>query len=474
MYYITNGKNQIIAADEEFLNLLSIDDLTQIYTNLANDELSLEFGDGNSLFIKTSLLEETYKINKKRLHSLVGDLYQIELLELESLDISGSGQEEVTIGDDIFENLTDEVIEDEIDSKTIETLDIGDNLLGDEDIKSDIEDNIDISDDELFGLLLDDDNDNNEDEPSVSDTPDDQEDISQISEEDDLFGIDSGDVQNIIESDDETSEKELEPIVLDTKVLSKTIGISEDDYKVFLNEYISTAMSLEKDINSNDMDKRNAALSTLSHLSSVLHIPVINDILFKLENDKDADFGVLTKELYTTISMLSTDENTDKIEVEVKNEVEEDDSALPEENKNKFDSNVVTEDIQPKVDVNKSGHKIDLSDVQAIHFDFSMEEAASELSLPVDLIEEFVHDFIDQAHEETEKMLTAYDEGDLDRVNKIGHLLKGTSSNLRIVPLADTLYKIQFCENLDELEPLIKDYWGHFLAFENHIKLRTN
>ena len=71
-------------------------------------------------------------------------------------------------------------------------------------------------------------------------------------------------------------------------------------------------------------------------------------------------------------------------------------------------------------------------------------------------------------------MLTAYDEDDLDKVNKIGHLLKGTSSNLRIVPLADTLYKIQFCENLDELEPLIKDYWGHFIAFENHIKFRTN
>jgi HPt (histidine-containing phosphotransfer) domain-containing protein len=472
MYYITNGKNQIIAADEEFLNLLSIDDLTQIYTSLANDELSLEFGDGNSLFIKTSLLEETYNINKKRLHSLVGDLYQIELLELESLDISDTDQEEVTIGDDIFENLTDEAIEDEIDSDTIETLDIGDNLLGDEDIKSDIEDKIDISDDELFGLLLDDDNDNNEDEPSVSDTPDDQEDISPISEEDDLFGIDSGDVQNIIESDDETSEKELEPIVLDTKSLSKTIGISEDDYKVFLNEYISTAKSLENDINSNDMDKRNAAISTLSHLSSVLHIPVINDILFKLENDKDADFGALAKELYATVSMLSTDDSSDEFEVEAETEVKEDDSVLPEENK--FDSNIVTDDIQPKADINNSEHKIDLSDVQAIHFDFSMEAAASELSLPVDLIEEFVHDFIEQAHEETEKMLTAYDEGDLDKVNKIGHLLKGTSSNLRIVPLADTLYKIQFCESLDELEPLIKDYWGHFLAFENHIKLRTN
>ena len=57
---------------------------------------------------------------------------------------------------------------------------------------------------------------------------------------------------------------------------------------------------------------------------------------------------------------------------------------------------------------------IDLSDVKPIHFDFQLEEAANDLSLPVELIEEFVIDFIDQAHVETEKMLEAYEKGDLD------------------------------------------------------------
>ncbi len=66
-------------------------------------------------------------------------------------------------------------------------------------------------------------------------------------------------------------------------------------------------------------------------------------------------------------------------------------------------------------------------------------------------------------------MLKAYEEGDLDAIQKIGHLLKGTSSNLRINPLADTLYKIQFCEDSSDLDVLIKDYWGHFLSFENQI-----
>jgi len=96
------------------------------------------------------------------------------------------------------------------------------------------------------------------------------------------------------------------------------------------------------------------------------------------------------------------------------------------------------------------------------------------LSLPVELIEEFVNDFIVQAHEETEKMLQAYERGDLETVQKIGHLLKGTASNLRINPLSDTLYEIQFNEDLDRVPELVKNYWAHFLSLENQIKLISN
>ena len=71
-------------------------------------------------------------------------------------------------------------------------------------------------------------------------------------------------------------------------------------------------------------------------------------------------------------------------------------------------------------------------------------------------------------------MLESYKEGDLESIQKIGHLLKGASSNLRINALSDTLYKIQFCEDSSQLEPLIKDYWAHFLSFEHQIKMLSN
>lgn len=115
----------------------------------------------------------------------------------------------------------------------------------------------------------------------------------------------------------------------------------------------------------------------------------------------------------------------------------------------------------------------DLNAVRPIHFDFRLEEAAGDLSLPVELIEEFVHDFIGQAHTETVNMLEYYKKGDLDHIQKIGHLLKGASSNLRINPLADTLYEIQFCEDSSRLEKLIKNYWAHFIAFEKQMQLSS-
>ena len=71
-------------------------------------------------------------------------------------------------------------------------------------------------------------------------------------------------------------------------------------------------------------------------------------------------------------------------------------------------------------------------------------------------------------------MIQAYQRGDLETVQKIGHLLKGTSSNLRITPLANTLYEIQFNEDIERVPELVKNYWGHFLALENQMKIISN
>ena len=247
---------------------------------------------------------------------------------------------------------------------------------------------------------------------------------------------------DILNESEEAIIKETAPILIDIQKISQLIGITPEDYDRFLKEYIDTALTLEDDLKGNKEKQRSQAIDTLGHLSQVLHLSTVSPIIEQIkEADDDTRSSYITS-LYDTLSRVVIAEETAPLETET-----------------------------VKAPTGQSFGTIDLSSVKPIHFDFQMEAAANDLSLPLELIEEFVIDFIDQAHIETEKMLEAYQNGDLDRVQKIGHLLKGTSSNLRIKPLAETLYNIQFCEDSTELEDLIKTYWGHFLSFENQINI---
>ena len=271
--------------------------------------------------------------------------------------------------------------------------------------------------------------------------PQENEELLSLIEADEPLSLISDDVAEKSDTEEDLMS-ETASVLVDIQSISQKIGISEEDYDRFIKEYIDTALTLEDDLKSNKETLRSQAIDTLSHLSQVLHLSPLMPSIQEIQKADDTTRGQHITAFYNTLSRVVTKEEASSANIEVK----------------------------PRPQGESFGH-LDLSDVKPIHFDFQMEAAANDLGLPLELIEEFVIDFIDQAHIETEKMLEAYQDGDLDKVQKIGHLLKGTSSNLRIKPLADTLYNIQFCENSTELEDLIKIYWGHFLSFENQINI---
>ncbi len=253
---------------------------------------------------------------------------------------------------------------------------------------------------------------------------------------------------------DKTVSDDTAEILVDIDKVCQQIGVSHEDYDTFLNEYIDTAIGLEEDLQSTDNAKRSNAIATLSHLGEVLQLPVIGDIIAKIDTVPADQQKETVESFYAALSRITT---LQLLKKKIK--------LIFLMYRRRYRRR-----CEPEVTVNKNSFgTISLEGIKPIHFDFQLEEAANDLSLPVELIEEFVHDFIEQAHIETEKMLKAYEEGDLDTIQKIGHLLKGASSNLRINALSDTLYKIQFCEDSNDLEHLIKDYWGHFLSFEIQI-----
>jgi HPt (histidine-containing phosphotransfer) domain-containing protein len=431
MYYILNQSGQIVAVDTELLSQLSLNDVDELYKKISLNELSVNLEEG-TVSITEHGNTRTFKAKENPLSGLLGDftlvaidadsetastemlildediIYDTQESETAKKDTSDTLDEEVlSLDDALFELKDDSIAEDPVEAEnSVETL-----------IQTDTSN--ESIEDELFDLLI----------PSDADNA-----IAKIKEED---------------VDESLTENETTPIYIDIDTISQKIGISPDDYNLFLDEYIDTALALEEALQGSDEEEQANALHKLSHLSNVLHLPYVEETLKEIENAKESSQRHLyLTSFFNTLGRLTTS----RFEEEKTDSEEEAKTEIPAE----------TVETKPS---------IDLSDVKPIYFDFQLDEAAKDLSLPVELIEEFVNEFIIQAHEETDKMLAAYEKGDLETIQKIGHLLKGTSSNLRITPLSETLYMIQFNEDINKVPELVKNYWGHFLAFENQIKL---
>jgi len=418
MYYITNKNGQVIAASSDLLTLLQVDSIDALYKQIALD--AIEFAaDAEGITLKSPLDETHFKVEEERLSSLLGSMTLIRLVEETAIEDSieeallppkEEKEEEFSFLDEapLFE-----IKETPEEPSTEEKAAAPEPEILKEEKKEE--------DDDLFDLIL----------PSNA-----EETIGEI-------------------EDKAVFQKAAGPVYIDIEAIAQSIGISPEDYNTFLTEYIDTALSLEEDLKSNDQGKRTAATHTLFHLSNVLRLPVITEIIEQLKYTENEDIDNAIQTFYDTLSRLTTTKSEPE-----ETEAEENTLSINRE--------------EGGSDKFKSFGTLDLSDVKPIHFDFQVEEAANDLSLPAELIEEFIHDFIKQAHEETDKMLQAYEKGDLETIQKIGHLLKGTASNLRITPLADTLYEIQFCDDSSQLDKLIKEYWAHFLAFETQFKLTSN
>lgn len=102
--------------------------------------------------------------------------------------------------------------------------------------------------------------------------------------------------------------------------------------------------------------------------------------------------------------------------------------------------------------------------------------ASEELGLPLDLIEEFIQDFITQAKEFKDDLYKAIDEGDLDNLKMLSHKLKGVAANLRIedaleaLTIANTSSDLnEISENLDTLYKIVAKLSGEEISVEKEL-----
>jgi len=90
---------------------------------------------------------------------------------------------------------------------------------------------------------------------------------------------------------------------------------------------------------------------------------------------------------------------------------------------------------------------------------FDPQVASEELGLPVDLIEEFIEDFIAQAKEFKEELYKSLDEGNIDNVKILSHKLKGVAANLRVEDAFNHLSVVNTSTEHKEIELELNSFY---------------
>jgi len=288
-------------------------------------------------------------------------------------------------------------------------------------------------------------------------------------------------------------EGKYKAIYLDVDKISKEIGLSVTDYKLYLDSFIDQSIIDESRL----LEGNDKVVKNLSNLALTLKIPQINILLLKIQKLPKHERMPLVDEYYTKLVLLTL-EKPDDYEEELSDDIFEEDKNKEDKEEllnarfsdllksvdtnDEISENIIDEPISNASQVKEekiqqttgSSNQLSLDNVPLLSISYDPQTAADELNLPVVLIEEFVYDFIEQARQDKEHLLTSFHQKDLENIHELGHKLKGAASNLRINELSDILEEIQFCSDYTRLESLFTEYWGHFLALEEQMNQRKN
>ncbi len=95
-----------------------------------------------------------------------------------------------------------------------------------------------------------------------------------------------------------------------------------------------------------------------------------------------------------------------------------------------------------------------------LNYLYTPQVAADELGLPVDLIEEFIGDFITQSYEFKDELFASVANENFDNIKNLSHKLKGVAANLRIDDSFEVLTLLNTTQNIDEARAFLKYFYN--------------
>jgi len=98
---------------------------------------------------------------------------------------------------------------------------------------------------------------------------------------------------------------------------------------------------------------------------------------------------------------------------------------------------------------------------------FDPKIASDDLGLTLDLIEEFIEDFIAQAKDFKEELFSSLENGNLNQVRSLSHKLKGVAANLRVEDAREALVIINTSQDINKIKSNLVLFYKIIAKLEN-------
>lgn len=223
---------------------------------------------------------------------------------------------------------------------------------------------------------------------------------------------------------------------------TKTVYLTDDASKKAYLIYLNNIRELTNKDNGHDISE-DIVVSPIPAPARTFETPIQEEIIPEIEEQMEP-----MEQVDTFDAPLDLDS---PVELDFHNDEEQKESLeqaleINLEDDNDFNEPEIPQEIESPIPQSQEEVQT-TSEVFDNGYVFDPHVASNELGLPVDLIEEFIEDFIAQAKEFKDELYTSYNDGDVDNIKVLSHKLKGVAANLRIEDALESLTIINTSEN---------------------------
>ena len=275
---------------------------------------------------------------------------------------------------------------------------------------------------------------------------------------------------------------------IDLEAQAKILEVPIDEYNSLLQDFISDAREMKSEFT--DDSSVHSTVSILKDAILLLQLESLEKILNDIEKAPASKRNSLIGDFYVILDRIEmaiengesrVEFSTDTENGKVKENIAEGVTHIPEQKSDERPKKQISEspkeELADKIKKEK-GASISskmtaeeiLKDSKVIPIEFSLDVASQELSLPKDLVLEFISDFAKQGHENIPVLIEAYRNDELDKLQKTAHMLKGAASNLRVEQMVNNLYELQYDNNIDNAPRRIKLFVGQLMGLDNYLQ----